>query len=111
VRVEVAAAPAQLTDCNCSICLRLGALWAYYSPKDVKITGQENTDPYVRKDRPDVGGMAFYHCRTCGCTSHWRARDPAHDRMGVNARLFPPEALREVRVRRFDGAEGWKFLD
>ena len=31
--------------------------------------------------------------------------------MGVNARNFDPRALASVRIRRFDGASTWKFLD
>jgi len=31
--------------------------------------------------------------------------------MGVNTRLFDPAAMSGVRVRRFDGAVTWRFLD
>jgi hypothetical protein len=31
--------------------------------------------------------------------------------MGVNVRNFEPAAMQSVRVRRFDGAKTWKFLD
>ena len=39
--------------------------------------------------------------------------DPAvdQDRMGVHARMLPPEVLAKARVRRSDGADTWKFLD
>jgi len=29
----------------------------------------------------------------------------------VNARNFDPSALGSVRIRRFDGADTWKYLD
>ena len=31
--------------------------------------------------------------------------------MGVNARLMAPEIVAAARVRRFDGADTWTFLD
>ena len=32
VRLTVPRAPVEVTECNCSICRRLGARWAYYAP-------------------------------------------------------------------------------
>ncbi len=32
-------------------------------------------------------------------------------RMGVNARNFEPADIAKARVRRFDGASSWRFLD
>jgi hypothetical protein len=101
VRLEIAAAPREVTDCNCSICRRLGVLWAYDSPRQVGVVGEpEATVAYIREN----GSIAFHHCRVCGCASHWRRLDPASDRMGVNARLMDPEVLAAARVRRLDGA-------
>jgi len=31
--------------------------------------------------------------------------------MAVNARMMPPEVVRAARIRPFDGADTWKFLD
>ncbi|HEY9216587.1 MAG TPA: GFA family protein [Phenylobacterium sp.] len=108
VRFQVPDPPQQVTDCNCSICRRLGVLWAYYSPGEVTVfEAGEATTPYVHGDRT----LAFHHCRTCGCTTHWSPLDPDRDRMGVNARLFDPEVLAAAKVRRLDGAETWEYLD
>lgn len=108
VRFQIARAPGEVTDCNCSICRRLGALWAYYDPSEVRLETPE----------ADVGGYAwgermltFHHCRVCGCTTHWSPMDETHPRMGVNARLFEPEVLAGIRVRHLDGADTWTFLD
>ena len=107
VRVEVAAAPTEVTSCNCSICRRLGTLWAYFAPGDVRITGQTVTYRWGDKT------IDFHHCATCGCTTHWsplESRDIG--RMGINARLLDPEILDAARVRRLDGAsESWRYLD
>lgn len=108
VRIEVAEAPSQVTACNCSICRRLGTLWAYYAPAQVRVTGATAT--YRRGDKT----IDFHHCATCGCTTHWSPIEGVRDsgRMGVNARLLASEVLERARVRRLDGAsEDWRYLD
>ncbi|MBA3538014.1 MAG: GFA family protein [Deltaproteobacteria bacterium] len=105
VKLEVATAPTQLTSCNCSICRRLGTLWCYYEPAQVRIIGVTAT--YRSGDKT----LDLHRCVTCGCTTHWSPLDPASNRMGVNARLMDPRVIAEVRVRRLDGADTWKFLD
>ena len=106
VRLHVSHAPDSLTDCNCSICRRYGALWAYYSPKDVQV-GTAPTDIYMWGERT----IEFHRCRNCGNVSHWLPADRTVDRMGINARLMDPHILAGARVRRFDGADTWKELD
>ena len=106
VRIEIAAPPETVTDCNCSICRRYGVLWAYYAPKQVRIvTGA--TDTYMWDDK----SIAFHRCKICGCVSHWAAVDKTRDRMGVNARLMPPDILAQARIRHLDGAVSEKYLD
>jgi hypothetical protein len=52
VRIEVPQPPQKLTICNCSICRRYGALWAYYKAGTVRVTGHpENTTEYVWGDK------------------------------------------------------------
>jgi hypothetical protein len=113
VRIEVPRAPDRVTDCNCSICRSLGVLWAYYPPTEVTIQGPpDGIVAYVRSDLGEPAGLAFHHCRVCGCTTHWRSFDPARDdRMGVNARLMDPEAIKGARVRKLDGAVTWTYVD
>ena len=108
VRLEIASAPEDVTDCNCSICRRYGVLWAYYSPRQVQIAPPRGgTDIYMWNDKR----IEFHRCKTCGCVTHWAPADREHDRMGVNARLMQPEVLAAARRRRLDGAATWKFLD
>jgi len=106
VRLEISRAPEEVTDCNCTLCRSYGVLWAYYSPKDVNVTGGA-TDIYLRGERK----TEFHRCKHCGCVTHWTAVDKTRDRMGVNARLMAPEVLARVRVRHLDGFDTWKFLD
>ena len=108
VRLEIDTPPQTVTSCNCSICRRNGSLTAYYSPKDVRlIPAQGATDIYMWGDK----SMEFHRCKVCGCFTHWAAVDKTLDRMGVNARLMPPEVLATARVRHFDGADTWKYFD
>jgi hypothetical protein len=105
VKLGVPSAPTQLTSCNCSICRRLGTLWCYYTPPEVRITGATATYQWGDKT------LDLHRCTTCGCVTHWSPVDPALNRMGVNARLLDPVVITDVRVRRFDGADTWEFLD
>ncbi len=57
------ALPESVTACNCTICRRYGALWAYgFIGKDVAISGQTTT--YRRADGTQ---LQFHFCATCGC--------------------------------------------
>ncbi|WP_159587042.1 GFA family protein [Chelativorans xinjiangense] len=109
VKIRVSVEPAWLNECNCSICRRLGTLWSYYHPSKVTfVKGAGTTVAYLWGDR----GLEFHHCPTCGCTTHWEpVRKEGAERMAVNARLMDPERIAGIRVRHFDGAESWKYLD
>jgi hypothetical protein len=106
IAIDVAAGPEAVTDCNCSSCRRKGGLWAYYSPTLVRVTGDASAI-YMWGEK----SLRLHHCSVCFCVTHWRSVDPSYDRMGVNARNLPPELLARARVRKFDGADTWKFLD
>ena len=109
VRVEVPRKPRSLTNCNCSICRRYGALWAYYKAGNVVIIAAPGaTTEYVWGDKT----IRFVRCRTCGCVTHWkRVHSQSDSKLGVNARNFEPGAVASVRIRRLDGASTWKYLD
>ena len=108
ISIAIDTAPTEVTDCNCSVCRRYGVLWAYYAPRQVRLEPPDAaTDIY----RWGEGRTIFHRCRRCGCLSHWAAADPARDRMGVNARLMPPDVLARARVRHLDGADTWQYLD
>ncbi len=100
VRIELDTAPVEVKSCNCSICRRTGTLWAYDSPTRIRIIETVPTDTYIWGDRD----LTLHRCSDCGCMTHWRATDPAYDRMGVNARLLTVEVLAAARVIQFDGA-------
>jgi hypothetical protein len=93
VKLVLPSTPEVATDCNCSLCRRIGGPWVYYKFGTVEITGHpEATAEYIWGDRT----LRTIRCKTCGC---------------VNLANFAPELIKSVRVRRFDGADTWKFLD
>ena len=101
--------PQWLTECNCSICRRIGALWAHFERREVEIVAPpDGTIEYVQGDET----LAVHTCITCGCTPYWLSLDPVPDsRMAVNFRLCDPAEIEHIPVRRFDGADTWQFLD
>jgi len=109
VRVEIPTRPETATLCNCSICRRLGTLWAYYPVGTVRIVGHpERTDEFVWGDRT----LRAVRCRRCGCVTHWEPLEPAADgHMAVNIRNFDPAEFDELRIRRFDGAVSWTYVE
>ena len=109
IRIEVPFAPETVTNCNCSLCRRLGALWAYYKVGTVRVDGYpEKTAEYIWGDKT----LRTVRCAACGCVTHWEPLDPQPEaRHGVNIKNFDPKLLESVRIRRFDGADTWRFLD
>lgn len=105
IRITVPQAPAWLTCCNCSMCRRLGTLWAYYSPDSVVIAGHaENADEYIHGDRM----LRLLRCKSCGCVTHWEPIAPeAEGRVGVNMRNFEPALLQDTQLKLVDGATSW----
>lgn len=101
--------PEWLKQCNCSYCRRAGALWAYAETGRITLEFVEGaTIRYISGDKT----LAFHSCRTCGCTTHWENLDPSPEaRMGVNLAMAEPAAIADLRVRRFDGADSWTYLD
>lgn len=102
-------APSTVTSCNCSLCRRYGALWAYYAAKSVRIEAPRGAlSSYSWRHRV----RAYYRCRTCGCITHYQYRKAwGRNTVAVNACNFGPEVLAQVRVRHLDGAATWKYLD
>jgi hypothetical protein len=108
ITIALPGAPAYLIDCNCSICRRTRALWAFYAEDTVRIEGEpSHTEDYVWGDK----SLRTVRCRSCGCVTHWKALKPGADgRMGVNMANFEPALVAALEVRRFDGADTWEYL-
>jgi len=97
VRFALDAAPAEINHCDCSLCRRYGARWAYYALSDVRFAPDcGRTDVYMWGPRR----LEFHRCASCGCVTHWRAVDVNRPVMGINTRMMPPEAVAGARVLR-----------
>lgn len=109
VSFQVTQQPEWLTECNCSICRRLGALWFHIEEKNFRLEPSSGaTTAYSYGER----NLAVHSCAVCACTTHWENLKPEPPvRMAVNFRLCPPEEIAKYKVRHFDGADSWEFLD
>jgi len=109
VRLTLPSQPEKATSCNCSLCRRLGGLWAYFEFGTVRIEGHpEHTAEYIWGDRT----LRTMRCKHCGCATHWEPLPPVQGvRHGVNLANFAPELVKSVQVRHFDGADTWTFFD
>ncbi len=102
VVLETEFPPEVVTECNCSICRRLGARWAHYTHEQVHVTSAPGAlVAYIWGDRE----IEFYHCARCGCTTHYELVDKQPgSRLAINTRGMDPAVAANARVRLFDGA-------
>lgn len=109
VQIEIDSLPETLTQCTCSICRRYGALWAYCTRETARtLSGQQSETTYVWGERL----IEFYHCSNCGCLTRYEDVEKLADsRIAVNARMIAPSDIAGLRIRTFDGADTWKYLD
>jgi len=106
VRLEASELPDSITRCNCSICNRLGAFWAYYLPEDVDVDCVNvPTETYIWGDQY----IELHHCPVCGCATHYTVTKKYRDefkqgRVAINFRMVDPEIVTTIPVREVDGA-------
>ena len=102
VTITVPRPPDSITQCNCSLCTKLGTRWAYYRPDEVDVD-EGALDSFSRLDMAEPW-IRNFRCATCGCPTHWRLIRPLDEpKSGVNANLFEPEAIEGIEVRQVDG--------
>ncbi|MEQ8405826.1 MAG: hypothetical protein RKE49_12070 [Oceanicaulis sp.] len=101
------ALPEHLTRCTCSACRRSGALWGEVDRAVTVVEGSKTARDYVTGERT----LAFVFCGVCGNLSHWRSLPGHGDRLKLNFRLADPDVISGLRVRTFDGADSWAYLD
>jgi hypothetical protein len=103
VKVRVPRKPESLTECNCSICRRYGARWAYYKDSDVQLVASPGaTDEYIWGDKL----KKFIRCKACGCVMQWKKLKIGDGtNTAVNARNFEPSELGVVETRLLNGAK------
>lgn len=96
--------PGSVTACNCTLCSRYGALWAYdYEDERISLYGEPGA--YTRIGKADPA-LEILFCPRCAGVLAWRGlrREPdGRRRMAVNLRLAPPEAVAHLPIDHFDG--------
>lgn len=108
-RFEVATAPNSVTRCTCSICSKLGVLWAYYDPKDFRLQERPSCAATYRWSSKEV---AFNFCPTCGCSTYsetfdWSSGEAGRPMISINARLLDDFDLDSVPTETVDGKNLW----
>ena len=111
VVVEIDRKPRKLTQCNCSLCRRYGALWAYSQRKSRRVLADDGRLAMYswRNNR-----FEFYRCATCGCVTHYERsnkRPDGSDMGAVNLRnIDDPSIIVHLPIRLLDGAGSWTVL-
>ena len=111
IRIEMSRRIRQLTRCNCSICRRYGALWAYQQRIAIDVKADARAlGAYSWGDR----ALEFYFCADCGCITHYHHVDQRHDGSDMSAvnmrNVVDPALVADLPIRLFDGADSWKVL-
>ena len=107
VTLKANKSPKTVTSCNCSICHRLGSLWAYYSADKVEIANATAICEYSWGEKT----MTFHSCGYCGCTTHYTSiRQDGSHKVAISARMASPSSIKDIPVRFFDGADSWKYI-
>lgn len=105
IRVATEKRPDYIHECNCTLCTKSGARWAYYHPSEVSVEGATNT--YSRQDKDDPAA-AIHFCPTCGATTHFTLTESAaakfgNSLLGVNMWLADAHDLAGIELRFPDG--------
>jgi hypothetical protein len=105
VSLDVAKRPDFIHECNCTLCSKTGARWAYFHPSEVSVQGTTHGFSRIDKDEP-AADVRF--CPTCGSTTHFGLTPEAvakfgNTMMGVNMLLADEADLAGVELRYPDG--------
>jgi len=99
------------TVCNCTICRRTGALWAYdFVDEAIHVSAPpDGLTFYIWGSR----SLAYEFCATCKNLVSWRATAPGKDgrtRIAVNLRLADPKEVAHIPLLLFDGLQTFEDL-
>lgn len=100
-----------VTACNCTLCRRYGALWAYgHEGSRANLFGETKT--YIRPGKA-APALQIHFCATCGCVTGYRSLQVEADgsrKIAINVRLTSPEAVMNQPIERFDGLDSFDDL-
>jgi len=108
VRLQTSKQPDHINACNCTLCSKSGARWAYFHPSEVRVDG--TTSGYCRQDKGEPGAEIHF-CPGCGSTTHFVLTAATiakfgNGMMGVNMWLAEEGDLAGIELRFPDG-RGW----
>ena len=98
-----------VTACNCTLCSRYGALWAYgFLDEGVIVSGTTSTYSRDRK----INNFNF--CSVCGCLTHYLCNsidENGQRRIAVNLRMLAdPNQITNLPIDHFDGKDTFDDL-
>lgn len=98
-----------VTACNCTLCRRYGALWAYGNlGQGVTISGRTKAYSHGKQ----ING--FHFCENCGCLAYYLAKKADSDgllRIAINMRTINNvEQIAHVPIDHFDGFDTFDDL-
>ena len=111
IQFEIDDLPAELTECNCTFCIRRGGLLGYYKPEQFRLkTARDRVSTYQWGDF--IG--QHHHCSICGISVY--SEFPSFDdgkadfermRVVVNIRLVDDTAWESLPVKKINGRQDW----
>ena len=92
-----------ISDCNCSICHKVGYLHFKIPKSEFKLLSGEN---YITTYSFNTGIAQHYFCKCCGVKSYYVPRSHP-DKISINVRCIDPGTIKSKRIIPFDG-QNWK---
>jgi len=97
------------TACNCTLCRRYGALWAYgFLNQGLFVSGHSSS--YMRNRKLS----AFHFCGSCGCLTHYLSNSPDEQgrlKIAVNLRMIlDPSQIANLPIDHFEGLDTFADL-
>src|SRR5919106_291693 len=101
VRYEATTDLAHVAECNCSICMKRGALWTFVKTPQFKLlNGEDALQDY------QFNKMRLHHwfCRSCGVGSYSQGMAPSGEMtFAVNVRCLDDVDASSLKPVPFDG--------
>ena len=92
---------AQALKCNCSICTKLGAVWAFAPKGKFKLAkGADKQGDYLFNKKR----LHHHFCTTCGIESYAEGTGPdGSPTVGINLRCLEGVDVDQLELQKFDG--------
>jgi hypothetical protein len=101
VRFEASADIAEVYDCNCSICSKRGALWAFVKAPQFKLLQGKDALTDYQFDKKRIHHL---FCTNCGVGSFSQGLSPSgEETFAVNVRCLDDFDVAAVPRKPFDG--------